>query len=297
MYHIPVLLNESIEGLNIKSDGIYVDATFGGGGHSFEILNQLGNGKLFAFDVDEDARANVIKDDRFQFLLQNYKYISNNLRYYGVSVIDGLIADLGVSSHQFDIPERGFSFRQDAVLDMRMNSGIKKSAMNILSEYSVEKLSEMFRFNGEIRKSGELAERIDKFRKTKKIERVFELVDLVKPLTGREGRNKFMAKVFQAIRIEVNREMENLKELLMQTVSLMDAGARLVVITYHSLEDRLVKNFMRAGNFTGNIEKDIYGNFDVPFRQINRKVIIPAKNEILKNKRARSAKLRIAERI
>lgn len=297
MYHIPVLLNESIEGLNIKSDGIYVDATFGGGGHSFEILNQLGNGKLFAFDVDEDARANVIKDDRFQFLLQNYKYISNNLRYYGVSVIDGLIADLGVSSHQFDIPERGFSFRQDAVLDMRMNSGIKKSAMNILSEYSVEKLSEMFRFNGEIRKSGELAERIDKFRKTKKIERVFELVDLVKPLTGREGRNKFMAKVFQAIRIEVNREMENLKELLMQTVSLMDAGARLVVITYHSLEDRLVKNFMRAGNFTGNIEKDIYGNFDVPFRQINRKVIIPGKNEILKNKRARSAKLRIAERI
>lgn len=297
MYHIPVLLNESIEGLNIKSDGIYVDATFGGGGHSFEILNQLGNGKLFAFDVDEDARANVIKDDKFQFLLQNYKYISNNLRYYGVSVIDGLIADLGVSSHQFDIPERGFSFRQDAVLDMRMNSGIKKSAMNILSEYSVEKLSEMFRFNGEIRKSGELAERIDKFRKTKKIERVFELVDLVKPLTGREGRNKFMAKVFQAIRIEVNREMENLKELLMQTVSLMDAGARLVVITYHSLEDRLVKNFMRAGNFTGNIEKDIYGNFDVPFRQINRKVIIPGKNEILKNKRARSAKLRIAERI
>lgn len=297
MYHIPVLLNESIEGLNIKSDGIYVDATFGGGGHSFEILNQLGNGKLFAFDVDEDARANVIKDDKFQFLLQNYKYISNNLRYYGVSVIDGLIADLGVSSHQFDIPERGFSFRQDAVLDMRMNSGIKKSAMNILSEYSVEKLSEMFRFNGEIRKSGELAERIDKFRKTKKIERVFELVDLVKPLTGREGRNKFMAKVFQAIRIEVNREMENLKELLMQTVSLMDAGARLVVITYHSLEDRLVKNFMRAGNFTGNIEKDIYGNFDVPFRQINRKVIIPDKNEILKNKRARSAKLRIAERI
>lgn len=297
MYHIPVLLNESIEGLNIKSDGIYVDATFGGGGHSFEILNQLGNGKLFAFDVDEDARANVIKDDRFQFLLQNYKYISNNLRYYGVSVIDGLIADLGVSSHQFDIPERGFSFRQDAVLDMRMNSGIKKSAMNILSEYSVEKLSEMFRFNGEIRKSGELAERIDKFRKTKKIERVFELVDLVKPLTGREGRNKFMAKVFQAIRIEVNREMENLKELLMQTVSLMDVGARLVVITYHSLEDRLVKNFMRAGNFTGNIEKDIYGNFDVPFRQINRKVIIPDKNEILKNKRARSAKLRIAERI
>lgn len=297
MYHIPVLLNESIEGLNIKSDGIYVDATFGGGGHSFEILNQLGNGKLFAFDVDEDARANVIKDDKFQFLLQNYKYISNNLRYYGVSVIDGLIADLGVSSHQFDIPERGFSFRQDAVLDMRMNSGIKKSAMNILSEYSVEKLSEMFRFNGEIRKSGELAERIDKFRKTKKIERVFELVDLVKPLTGREGRNKFMAKVFQAIRIEVNREMENLKELLMQTVSLMDVGARLVVITYHSLEDRLVKNFMRAGNFTGNIEKDIYGNFDVPFRQINRKVIIPDKNEILKNKRARSAKLRIAERI
>ncbi|MCH7658038.1 MAG: 16S rRNA (cytosine(1402)-N(4))-methyltransferase RsmH [Bacteroidetes bacterium] len=297
MYHIPVLLHESIEGLNIKSDGIYVDATFGGGGHSGEILNQLGNGKLFAFDVDEDARANVIRDDRFQFLLQNYKYVSNNLRYYGVSRIDGLIADLGVSSHQFDIPERGFSFRQDAVLDMRMNYGIRKSAMNILSEYSVEKLSEMFRFNGEIRKSGELAERIDKFRKTKKVERVYELVNLVKPLTGREGRNKFMAKVFQAIRIEVNREMENLKEMLMQTVPLMNAGARLVVITYHSLEDRLVKNFMRAGNFTGSIEKDIYGNFDVPFKQVNRKVIIPDENEILKNKRARSAKLRIAERI
>lgn len=297
MYHIPVLLHESIEGLNIKSDGIYVDATFGGGGHSGEILNQLGNGKLFAFDVDEDARANVIRDDRFQFLLQNYKYVSNNLRYYGVSMIDGLIADLGVSSHQFDIPERGFSFRQDAVLDMRMNYGIRKSAMNILSEYSVEKLSEMFRFNGEIRKSGELAERIDKFRKTKKVERVYELVNLVKPLTGREGRNKFMAKVFQAIRIEVNREMENLKEMLMQTVPLMNAGARLVVITYHSLEDRLVKNFMRAGNFTGSIEKDIYGNFDVPFKQVNRKVIIPDENEILKNKRARSAKLRIAERI
>lgn len=297
MYHIPILLHESIEGLNIKSDGIYVDATFGGGGHSGEILNQLGNGKLFAFDVDEDARANVIRDDRFQFLLQNYKYVSNNMRYYGVSRIDGLIADLGVSSHQFDIPERGFSFRQDAVLDMRMNYGIRKSAMNILSEYSVEKLSAMFRFNGEIRKSGELAERIDKFRKTKKVERVYELVDLIKPLTGREGRNKFMAKVFQAIRIEVNRELENLKEMLMQTVPLMNAGARLVVITYHSLEDRLVKNFMRAGNFTGSIEKDIYGNFDVPFKQVNRKVIIPDKNEILKNKRARSAKLRIAERI
>lgn len=297
MYHIPILLHESIEGLNIKSDGIYVDATFGGGGHSGEILNQLGNGKLFAFDVDEDARANVIRDDRFQFLLQNYKYVSNNMRYYGVSRIDGLIADLGVSSHQFDIPERGFSFRQDAVLDMRMNYGIRKSAMNILSEYSVEKLSAMFRFNGEIRKSGELAERIDKFRKTKKIKRIYELVDLIKPLTGREGRNKFMAKVFQAIRIEVNRELENLKEMLMQTVPLMNAGARLVVITYHSLEDRLVKNFMRAGNFTGSIEKDIYGNFDVPFKQVNRKVIIPDKNEILKNKRARSAKLRIAERI
>jgi 16S rRNA (cytosine1402-N4)-methyltransferase len=297
IYHIPVLLHKSIEGLKIKPDGIYVDATFGGGGHSREILSHLKNGRLVAFDTDIDAMANSLNDKKFKLLIQNFRFLSNNLRYHGVSRIDGLIADLGISSHQIDIPERGFSFRQDAVLDMRMNPGAKKSAIDILSQYSVEKLSEMFRFYGEIKKSGELAGRIDKFRKTKKIERVYELVDLVKPLTGREGENKFMAKVFQAIRIEVNREMENLKEMLMQTVDIMDAGARLVVISYHSLEDRLVKNFMRAGNFTGSIEKDIYGNFDVPFKQVNRKVITPSENEILRNKRARSAKLRIAERI
>jgi len=297
IYHIPVLLHKSIEGLKIKSDGIYVDVTFGGGGHSKEILNFLKNGRLVAFDADIDAMANSLKDERFMLLTQNFKFLSNNLRFHGISGIDGLIADLGISSHQIDIPERGFSFRHDAVLDMRMNSAAKKSAIDILSEYSVEKLSEIFRTYGEIRNAGRLAGRIDEFRKTKKIERVFDLVNLVKPLTGRGGENKFMAKVFQALRIEVNGEIENLKQMLTQTMDIMDAGARLVVITYHSLEDRLVKNFIRAGNFTGNIEKDIYGNFKVPFKQINRKVITPDENEILKNKRARSAKLRIAERI
>ena len=297
IYHIPVLLHKSIEGLKIKPNGIYVDVTFGGGGHSKEILNFLKSGRLVAFDADIDAMANSLKDERFMLLTQNFKFLSNNLRFHGIPGIDGLIADLGISSHQIDIPERGFSFRHDAVLDMRMNSAAKKSAIDILSEYSVEKLSEIFRAYGEIRNAGRLAGRIDEFRKTKKIERVFDLVNLVKPLTGRGGENKFMAKVFQALRIEVNGEIENLKQMLIQTVDIMDAGARLVVITYHSLEDRLVKNFMRAGNFTGNIEKDIYGNFKVPFKQINRKVITPDENEILKNKRARSAKLRIAERI
>jgi len=297
IYHIPVLLHKSIEGLKIKPNGIYVDVTFGGGGHSKEILNFLKSGRLVAFDADIDAMANSLKDERFMLLTQNFKFLSNNLRFHGIPGIDGLIADLGISSHQIDIPERGFSFRHDAMLDMRMNSAAKKSAIDILSEYSVEKLSEIFRYYGEIRNAGQLAGRVDEFRKTKKIEKVFDLVNLAKPLTGREGENKFMAKVFQALRIEVNGEIENLKQMLIQTVDIMDAGARLVVITYHSLEDRLVKNFMRAGNFTGNIEKDIYGNFKVPFKQINRKVITPDENEILKNKRARSAKLRIAERI
>jgi len=296
-YHTPVLLHKSIEGLKIKPDGIYVDVTFGGGGHSREILSFLKNGRLIALDADIDAMANSLNDKKFKLLIQNFKFLNNNLRYHGVSGIDGLIADLGISSHQIDIPERGFSFRHDVMLDMRMNSGAKKSAIDILSEYSVEKLSEIFRYYGEIRYAGQLAVRIDEFRKTKKIEKVFDLVNLAKPLTGRGGENKFMAKVFQALRIEVNSEMENLKQMLKQTVGIMDTGARLVVITYHSLEDRLVKNFIRAGNFTGNIEKDIYGNFKVPFKQINRKVIIPDENEILKNKRARSAKLRIAERI
>lgn len=297
IYHIPVLLHKSIEGLKIKSDGIYVDITFGGGGHSREILSHLKNGRLVAFDTDIDAMANSLNDKKFKLLIQNFRFLSNNLRFHGVPRIDGLIADLGISSHQIDIPERGFSFRHDAMLDMRMNPAAKKSAIDILSEYSVEKLSEIFRNYGEIRRAGQLAGRIDEFRKIKKIERIFDLVNLVKPLTGRGGENKFMAKVFQALRIEVNSEMENLKQMLKQTVDIMDAGARLVVITYHSLEDRLVKNFIRAGNFTGNIEKDIYGNFNVPFKQINRKVITPDESEILKNKRARSAKLRIAERI
>jgi len=283
--------------LKIKSDGIYVDVTFGGGGHSREILSFLKNGRLVAFDADIDALANSLNDKKFKLLVQNFKFLSNNLRFYGIHRIDGLIADLGISSHQIDIPERGFSFRHDAMLDMRMNPAARKSAIDILSEYSVEKLSEIFRYYGEIRYAGQLAVRIDEFRKTKKIEKVFDLVNLAKPLTGRGGENKFMAKVFQALRIEVNSEMENLKQMLKQTVGIMDTGARLVVITYHSLEDRLVKNFIRAGNFTGNIEKDIYGNFKVPFKQINRKVITPDENEILKNKRARSAKLRIAERI
>jgi len=296
-YHTPVLLHKSIEGLKIKPDGIYVDVTFGGGGHSREILSFLKNGRLIALDADIDAMANSLNDKKFKLLIQNFKFLNNNLRYHGVSGIDGLIADLGISSHQIDIPERGFSFRHDVMLDMRMNSAARKSAIDILSEYSVEKLSEIFRYYGEIRYAGQLAVRIDEFRKTKKIEKVFDLVNLAKPLTGRGGENKFMAKVFQALRIEVNSEMENLKQMLKQTVGIMDTGARLVVITYHSLEDRLVKNFIRAGNFTGNIEKDIYGNFKVPFKQINRKVIIPDENEILKNKRARSAKLRIAERI
>lgn len=296
-YHIPVLLHKSIEGLNIKPEGIYVDATFGGGGHSKEILSRLKNGSLFAFDVDIDARVNSLDDKRFRLLIQNFRFLGNNLRFYGVTGMDGLIADLGISSHHIDTPERGFSFRHDAKLDMRMNKGAKKTAVEILSEYSVNELIKIFRYYGEIRQSVKLAERIDNMRKTKRIERAVELVDLVKPLTGREGEKKFLAKVFQALRIEVNNEMDNLKEMLLQTVNLINTGGRLVVITYHSLEDRLVKNFIKAGNFTGDIEKDLYGNPNVPFKQINRKVIRPDEKEINKNKRARSAKLRIAERI
>lgn len=296
-YHTPVLLNKSIEGLDIKPDGIYVDATFGGGGHSKEILSHLKTGFLFAFDMDEDARSNEVDDKRFRLLIQNFRYLKNNLRYNGVTGIDGLMADLGVSSHHIDTPERGFSFRADAKLDMRMNTRAEKTAADIIDSYSFDNLADIFRQYGEIKNAGKLARMITEVRRSSGIEKVFDLVNLARPIAKPGGENKFLAKVFQALRIEVNGEMENLKQMLVQTGKVMKTGARLVIITYHSLEDRIVKNFMRAGNFSGDIEKDIYGNFKVPFKQINKKVITPSEKEIAENSRARSAKLRIAERI
>ncbi|MFZ2286432.1 MAG: 16S rRNA (cytosine(1402)-N(4))-methyltransferase RsmH [Bacteroidales bacterium] len=297
IYHLPALLNESIAGLNLRPEGIYVDVTFGGGGHSRAILDQLTSGRLIAFDQDTDAAANAINDERFTLLNQNFRYLKNNLRYLGITIIDGLIADLGVSFHQFDEQERGFSFRSDAELDMRMNRNVQVKASDILRTYEEEKLADVFYKFGELTNSRKLAAAIVKARITKPVKTVSDLMSALHELVPSWEENKFYARLFQSLRIEVNHEMEALTEMLTQAPELLRPGGRLAVITYHSLEDRLVKNFIRTGNFEGESDKDFYGNVTAPLRAVNRKVIVPTEEEISINGRARSARLRIAEKI
>src|SRR5665647_547545 len=297
IYHLPALLTESIAGLNLRPDGIYVDVTFGGGGHSRAILEHLTTGKLIAFDQDLDAAANIINDERLTFLNQNFRYLKNNLRYLGYDAIDGLIADLGVSFHQFDSHERGFSFRTDTGLDMRMNPKAPLKASDILQTYEEEQLANVFYRYGELTNSRQLAAAIVKARAQAPVVTVSDLTKALSGLVPANQENKFYARLFQSLRIEVNHEMEALTEMLEQALHLLKPGGRLVMITYHSLEDRLVKNFIRTGNFEGRIEKDFYGNQIVPFKAINHKVIVPDDNEIASNSRARSARLRVAEKI
>ncbi len=297
VYHLPALLEESIAGLNLKPEGIYVDVTFGGGGHSRAILEKLTTGRLIAFDQDSDAVANFINDERFTFLCQNFRYLKNNLRYHGVKAIDGLIADLGVSFHQFDEQERGFSFRSNAKLDMRMNRQSSVKASDILWSYEEERLADIFYNYGELTTSRRLAAAIVKARAVKPVTTVSDLTVTLRDLVPPREENKFWARLFQSLRIEVNSELVALKEMLTQALQLLKPGGRLAVITYHSLEDRLVKNFFRSGNFEGESEKDFYGNVSAPLRVVNRKVIIPTEQEIMNNSRARSARLRIAEKV
>ncbi len=297
-YHVPVLLQESIDGLNIKSDGIYVDVTFGGGGHSREILSRLGkNGHLYSFDQDADAEKNIIADDRFTFVRSNFRYLRNWMRYYGVEAIDGLLADLGVSSHHFDDETRGFSFRFDAPLDMRMNKRAGKTAADIVNEYDEAKLADVFFLYGELKNSRRIANAIAVYRQQKRIETTGDLMAATEKLMRTEKEKKDLARLFQALRIEVNHEMDALRDMLNSASQLLKNGGRLSVITYHSLEDRIVKNVMKAGNAEGKIEKDFFGRVSSPFRLVNNKVIIPQEDELQNNPRSRSAKLRIAERI
>lgn len=296
-YHIPVLLKESVDGMNIRPDGTYVDVTFGGGGHSKEILSRLGKGgKLLSFDQDEDAEKNVVDDEHFIFVRSNFRYLNNFLRYHDVESVDAVLADLGVSSHHFDDSERGFSFRFDGKLDMRMNKRAGSTAADVVNTYDEERLANIFYLYGELKSSRKLASIIVKARATKQIETIGEFLDLIKPLFGREREKKELAKVFQALRIEVNQEMEALKEMLQAATKALKPGGRLVVITYHSLEDRMVKNMMKTGNIEGKAEQDFFGNLITPFRLINNKVIVPNNEEIERNPRSRSAKLRIAEK-
>jgi 16S rRNA (cytosine1402-N4)-methyltransferase len=297
MYHNPVLLNESINGLNIHENGVYVDVTFGGGGHSKAILEQLTDGKLFGFDQDLDAQKNIINDDRFQFVPQNFQYTKNFLQLYKALPIDGLLADLGVSSHQFDVAERGFSFRFDAPLDLRMDVKNTLTAAGILEKYDETQLADLFFNYGELRNSRKIANVLIRARAEKPILTTGDLKQILLPLFPKNQEHKFLSMVFQALRIEVNQEMEALKNLLLQSVDMLKSGGRLVVISYHSLEDRLVKNFMKTGNLNGEVVKDFYGNIQTPFRLISRKAIVPSDAEIAQNNRARSAKLRIAEKI
>lgn len=297
VYHIPVLLNESIEGMNLKANGIYADMTFGGGGHSKEILRRMGEDcHLYSFDQDEDAEKNIVNDKRFTFVRSNFRYLRNFMRYYGVEQLDGILADLGVSSHHFDDSERGFSFRFDGKLDMRMNKRAGMTAADIVNTYDEEKLADVFYIYGELKNSRKLAATIAKARQQKQITTIGEFLDIIKPLFGREREKKELAKVFQALRIEVNHEMEALKEMLYEATDLLKPGGRLVVITYHSLEDRMVKNLIKAGNIEGKVEQDFYGNVQSPFQAVNNKVIVPTDEEVNQNPRSRSAKLRIAEK-
>ncbi len=297
-YHVPVLLNESIDGLAIKPDGIYVDVTFGGGGHSKEILRRLGKkGHLYSFDQDPDAEKNIVNDDRFTFVRSNFRYLKNWMRYYGVDHIDGLLADLGVSSHHFDDETRGFSFRFDAPLDMRMNKRAGTTAAEILNNYDEEQLADIFYIYGELKNARKIAAAITKARNEKRIETTDDFLHVTEKLFQREREKKEMAKMFQALRIEVNHEMDALKEMLNGAMESLCEGGRLSVITYHSLEDRIVKNMMKAGNVEGKVKQDFFGRIEAPFRLVNNKVIVPSDEEQQQNPRSRSAKLRVAEKI
>lgn len=307
-YHVPVLLKESVDGLNIQSGGVYVDVTFGGGGHSSEILSRLDEqAHLYSFDQDADAEQNVMRsevgaerrfvdDPRFTFVRSNFRYLKNWMRYYGVESIDGLLADLGVSSHHFDDESRGFSFRFDAQLDMRMNKRAGKTAADIVNDYDEEALANLFYLYGEIKQSRRLAAAIVKARSQQRIVTTQDLLRILEPIFKREREKKDLAKVFQALRIEVNHEMDALKEMLKSATELLKPGGRLSVITYHSLEDRIVKNIMKTGNVEGKRIQDFYGRIETPFTLINNKVIVPSENEQQENPRSRSAKLRIAEK-
>ena len=315
-YHVPVLLKESVNGLHIKPNGIYVDVTFGGGGHSREILSRLGaDGHLFSFDQDADAENNIfedrgdakdcsneqkgkrfVDDSRFTFIRSNFKFLKNWMQFYGIEQIDGLLGDLGVSSHHFDDESRGFSFRFDAPLDMRMNKRAGKTAADIVNEYDEEQLANLFYIYGELKNSRRIASALTNARRQKPIATTSDFISAVEPLFKREREKKDMAKLFQALRIEVNHEMTALKEMLMAATDVTKPGGRLSIITYHSLEDRIVKNIMKTGNIEGKVEQDFFGHIDSPYKLINNKVIVPSEEEQSQNPRSRSAKLRIAER-
>ena len=296
-YHIPAMYEESLDGLNIRPEGVYVDVTFGGGGHSRGILAGLGvEGRLFGFDRDADAERNIVDDSRFIFVRSNFCFLSNFMRYHGVNEVDGVFADLGVSSHHFDDETRGFSFRYDCALDMRMNNRAGKTAADVLNTYTEEQLADVFYLYGELKSSRKIASVVVGRRVVSPFTSVSDLLDILTPFYGRDKEKKFLAQVFQSLRIEVNQEMQALRELLTQSFALLKSGGRLVVITYHSLEDRLVKNFIKTGNFEGRVEQNIYGNIPSPFRSIV-KMLTPSSEEIELNPRARSAKLRVAEKI
>lgn len=297
-YHVPVLLGESIDGLNIKPGGIYVDVTFGGGGHSREIVSRLtGGAHLFSFDQDADAELNIINDDRFTFVRSNFRYIKNWMRYHGIDHIDGLLADLGVSSHHFDDETRGFSFRFDAPLDMRMNKRAGATAADIVNNYDEQELADVFFLYGELKNARRIAAALAKARSQQRIETTNQFMQAVEKIFKQEREKKEMAKLFQALRIEVNHEMDALRDMLRGATELLAPGGRLSVITYHSLEDRIVKNVMKTGNAEGKMKQDFFGRIETPFRLVNNKVIIPTQEEQERNPRSRSAKLRIAEKI
>lgn len=298
-YHVPVLLKESVDGLQVRPDGIYVDVTFGGGGHSREILSRLGpDGRLYSFDQDADAQANVpAGDERFTFVLSNFRYLQNWMRYYGVLGVDGLLADLGVSSHHFDDEHRGFSFRFDAPLDMRMNERAGMTAADVVNRYDEQALARIFTLYGELKNGRRIAAEIVKKRVENPVETVENLLAILRPLLPAAREKKDMAKAFQALRIEVNHELDALQEMLRAAEHVLRPGGRLAILTYHSLEDRMVKNFMRAGNVEGKVEEDFYGNRLSPLRPVSNKVILPSQEEQEENPRSRSAKLRIAEKV
>jgi 16S rRNA (cytosine1402-N4)-methyltransferase len=294
-YHVPVLLHESIDGMGLTEGGIYVDVTFGGGGHSKEILRRMdGTSHLYSFDQDEDAERNIVDDERFTFVRSNFRYLKNFMRYYEVEGVDAILADLGVSSHHFDDAERGFSFRFEGKLDMRMNKRAGMTAAEIVNTYDEERLADLFYLYGELKNSRKLAAALVKARQTQPIQTIGDFTEVVRPFFGREREKKEMAKVFQALRIEVNQEMEALKEMLQAAIEVLKPGGRLVVITYHSLEDRMVKNVMKTGRVDGKAEQDLFGRVNAPLRPLNNKVIVASDEEVTRNPRARSAKLRIA---
>ena len=297
-YHVPVLLKESVDGLDIKPDGVYIDVTFGGGGHSKEILTRLGKkGHLYSFDQDADAEKNIVNDDRFTFVRSNFRYIKNWMRYYEIDKIDGLLADLGVSSHHLDDENRGFSFRYEAPLDMRMNKRAGQTAADILNNYSEEQIADILYIYGELKNARRIASAIVKSRQSKRVETTGDLLNATTGLFAKEREKKEMAKLFQALRIEVNHEMDALKDMLNGAQDLLKEGGRLSVITYHSLEDRIVKNFIKAGNAEGKVNQDFFGRIEAPFRAVNNKIVVPDESEQESNPRSRSAKLRIAEKV